>query len=385
MQNINVCCKSRACTVRGPPGALVAHCRRGTRCHVSRLTPLLAKLKESLLKGGLSPETLNMLTYGGPTVDVSDSCNSVAGHEKPMTFSEPSGSPTGQRRGASAGNYRQTGYDDDDNSDEEDDEVLLRSHETNGNLDYGGSSISTESSPSPADQRTVLLRGLPDKVTHKDIVDVMRGGALLHIYLRAREHSASVSFVEEPDAQEFLNHCKTYGLYVGGKRTEVLWNDRQFYLPPYVRAKVKNGASRNLVIYNVKPNVTEDYIRRDLEHIHNLIVITVTFKLGNAYISTNSIHNALFARSCMMSRLTYKGMRIGFTPDECTGPLVKAPTGPKSEVQAAVKKPAAVPNRFQLLSMEEADNDDSDQDGVSNGLHGLSLDGTNWADRRISA
>lgn len=167
-----------------------------------------------------------MLTYGGPTVDSSDSCNSVAGHEKPMTLSETSGSPTEKRRGASAGNYRQAGFDDDDNSDEDDDEVLLRSHEVNENFDYGGSSRSTESSPSPADQRTVLLRGLPDKVTHKDIVDVMRGGALLHIYLRAREHSASVSFVKETDAQEFLNHCKTYGLYVGGKRVSTLNPER---------------------------------------------------------------------------------------------------------------------------------------------------------------
>ena len=78
-------------------------------------------------------------------------------------------------------------------------------------------------------------------------------------------------------------------------------------------------------------------------------------------------------------------MRIGFTPDECTGPLVKGPTGPKSEVQAAVKKPAAIPNRFQLLSMEEADDDESDQDGVANALHGLSLDGSGWTGRRISA
>ena len=165
---------------------------------------------------------LQTLTYGGPTVDTSDSCNSVAGHETPMTSSETPGSPAEQRRGASAGKYRLAGFDDDDNSDEEDDEAILRSHENNGNVDYGGSSRSTESSPSPADQRTVLLRNLPDRVTHQDIVDVMRGGALLHIYLRAREHSASVSFVEEADAQEFLDHCKTHGLYVGGKRVSTL-------------------------------------------------------------------------------------------------------------------------------------------------------------------
>jgi hypothetical protein len=143
---------------------------------------------------------------------------------------------------------------------------------------------------------------------------------------------------------------------------EVSWNDRQFYLPPFVRAKINNGASRNLVIYKVNPHITEWLIRKDLDHIHNLIVITVKFKHGNAYISTNSVHNALFARSCMMSRLTYKGMKIAFYPDGCTEPLAKVPIRLKKEVQVPSKKSVSALNRFQLLSPDGVEEDASDHE-----------------------
>ncbi|KAH8424526.1 RNA-binding protein [Aspergillus melleus] len=245
------------------------------------------------------------------------------------------------------------------------------------------SSRTTGSCAGITDRRTILIRGLPDRVTHKDLVENMRGGALLHIYLRARERTASISFVEEADAQGFYQHVKDYGFYVAGKRVEVLWNDRQFYMPPFVRAKINNGASRNIMLFNVNPNITEGLIRKDLDHIHNLIVVAVKFKNGNAYISTNSVHNALFARSCMMSRLTYKGMRIGFYPDECNQPLVKIPTAPKKDAQAGVKKPASIPNRFQLLSLDGGDEEDSDG---SEGLNGTPLgSGIRWADNRVLA
>lgn len=117
-----------------------------------------------------------------------------------------------------------------------------------------------------------------------------------------------------------------------------------------------------MVIYNVNPNITEDLIRKDMEHIHNLIVISVKFKHGNAYISTNSVHNALFARSCMMSRLTYKGMKIAFYPDECAEPLSSIPTGPKKV--AAPKKPIPLPNRFHLLSMDGSEDEETEDHGA---------------------
>lgn len=169
-------------------------------------------------------------------------------------------------------------------------------------------------------KRTILLANLPDAVTHTDIVDVVRGGMLLDIYLRTNDRTASVSFLEEAHAQEFFRHVKRHDLYIRGKRVcslqtgqslgpslinlqvEIRWSDRQFILPGHVANKIAMGATRNLVILNRNPKLTEDAIREDLDHIHNLVVIWVKFVGQNTHISTNSVHNAMFARTCMMSR-----------------------------------------------------------------------------------
>lgn len=85
--------------------------------------------------------------------------------------------------------------------------------------DHDDSSRSEASAATPTDQRTVMIRNLPDRVTYRDVVDAVKsGGALVHVYLRARERIASVSFVEEAAARSFLQHSNTHGLLVAGKR-----------------------------------------------------------------------------------------------------------------------------------------------------------------------
>lgn len=69
-----------------------------------------------------------------------------------------------------------------------------------------------------AEQRTIVLKNLSERITHKDIVDIIRGGALLDIYLRANERTASVSFVEGAAAQNFMNYAKRNDIYIHGKR-----------------------------------------------------------------------------------------------------------------------------------------------------------------------
>lgn len=69
-----------------------------------------------------------------------------------------------------------------------------------------------------AEQRTIIIKNLSDRVTHKDIVDIIRGGAVLDIYLRSNDKTASVSFVEGTAAQAFMNYAKRNDIYIHGKR-----------------------------------------------------------------------------------------------------------------------------------------------------------------------
>ncbi|CAG8962115.1 hypothetical protein HYFRA_00005158 [Hymenoscyphus fraxineus] len=235
----------------------------------------------------------------------------------------------------------------------------------------GGSNV--ESQPKSRRQydkfakRTVLLANLHEATTHADIVDAVRGGMLLDLYLRGGDRTASVSFLEEADAHEFFRHCKANDLYVRGKRVDVRWNDRQFILPGHVANKIAIGATRNLVILNRTPRHTEEMIRDDLEHIHNLVVIKVVFDNHNAYISTNSVHNAMFARTCMMSRAVYKSSKIEWDTDECAGPF-EPRRQPTTNSKEAAKKEVPLTNRFQLLSMDGDDESFENDDEIVSGM-----------------
>ena len=76
------------------------------------------------------------------------------------------------------------------------------------------------------EQRTILIKNLSDRVTHKDIVDIVRGGAVLDIYLRSNDRSASLSFVEGAAAQAFMNYAKRNDIYIHGKRVSLTLSHR---------------------------------------------------------------------------------------------------------------------------------------------------------------
>ena len=121
----------------------------------------------------------------------------------------------------------------------------------------------------------------------------------------------------------------------------------------------------------------EPQIRNDMEHIHNLVIIDVRVRSGDAYISMNSVHNALFARTCMMSRKEYKGCKIEFFPDECDVPLppgqAKRQYSRKVSGQSEpVKKKAPITNRFDMLNIDGTDGSSDEEnrtpsDGDSDG------------------
>ena len=148
------------------------------------------------------------------------------------------------------------------------------------------------------------------------------------------------------------------------------------------------------MIRNIQPSITEDRLREDLDHIHNLIIIDITFRHGDAYLELNSIHNALFARTCMMSRAMYKGMRIEWYPDECAQPLPKPLSAAKKENSAPAppKKANVMMNRFQMLNLDGGGTDDgssSEEDNDTSILSEVSEMHVNhsspWGTRTVAA
>lgn len=72
------------------------------------------------------------------------------------------------------------------------------------------------------EDRSVVLRGLSPFTTLADIAKVIRGGLVLNVFLRPRNRTAHVSFVDPIAAEKFIIHSKRSDIYIKGKRVCVI-------------------------------------------------------------------------------------------------------------------------------------------------------------------
>ncbi|OAL39363.1 hypothetical protein AYO20_01233 [Fonsecaea nubica] len=199
-------------------------------------------------------------------------------------------------------------------------------------------------------RRSLVILGLSPATTLHSIAQVLRGGAILQMYLRRQDCSAHVSFVDPKAADNFYHYARTNDIYVAGDRVDIRWDHRQTQVQPSFADFVQLlSRTRNLVIRSASPEMTEDSIRADLEHIHHLDVVDLFFRDGHAHISLNSIKSAHTAKNCMLSRQKYMRSRIDFYPDECARPLPRADLNLRQNPSAV--NPAGVfhNNRFAVL------------------------------------
>ncbi|KAF8427873.1 hypothetical protein EV426DRAFT_529147 [Tirmania nivea] len=211
-------------------------------------------------------------------------------------------------------------------------------------------------------KRTIYLTKLPDRVTYAQIFSVIRGGIVVDVWMKPSDHAASVSFVDCSAAENFYQFTRKNDIYIDGKRINVEWREpsRQFVILNNIMSAISRGATRNLLLSKVPPSLTEERIREDLDHIHNLHVEKIEMEGGSVLVNLNSVCVALFARTCLMSRSSYKGVKIEFTADECAERL---PTPERKNFERKkVQEKAAPKNRFDILTMAEEGEDENGEE-----------------------
>jgi hypothetical protein len=340
-------------------------------------------LKSALFRGGLPAETLQvLLTETDETVDASSHVSNDNLHAQNTQDalnwrdrSSQNSNEDGQFNPSEASHRHPQGPNNEGAYNSPRSPSVFSS-------EYGNNGAVTQqrAKPSSNEQRTLFISNLPYNATHKDLTRIIRGGRLLDIHVR-KDNSAAVTFVE--GAAEFLDYATKKGIEMNGHRLEVRWADRQFHLPDHVASKIAHGSTRNLIVRGAASKLSGNRIRDDMEHIHNLVVVDISFQKEDVFISLNSVHNALYARSCMMSRLPYKGSRIEFYPDECAEtlpkPIALRKTSNGFQKSQTRNKAGAKTNIYALLEMDpsEASSDEEECGPLHSPGFGVSLD---WPD-----
>ncbi|KAK2014700.1 hypothetical protein LZ32DRAFT_603098 [Colletotrichum eremochloae] len=342
-----------------------------------------SNLRRNLMRGGVAEETLAVLTSDesnwdedsagqqteAPTLaDPQDATQRPVNKPRVTMIAAVRGTQSNlYNRKLSAPQSVKQGWADDEPTTRDISEATASPMEAGHGIVHPDSRLSVRPQLERMTTRTIIMSNLAEGTTHADVTDVVRGGQLLDIFLRTHDRSAQVSFLHGSDARAFLEHTRRHDLYIRHKRVDVRWGDRQFILPGHVASKIETGATRNLVVRRCDPSLTEEGIRDDLEHIHNLVVVQVTFRGDNCHIGTNSVHNAMFARTCMMSRQKYKRSRIEWDADECAQPLgVTQAHRVQSNVLSSKRLMNPMVNRFEVLTL---DGNDNDEENMSPGYH----------------
>ncbi|PNP43229.1 hypothetical protein THARTR1_11127 [Trichoderma harzianum] len=217
-------------------------------------------------------------------------------------------------------------------------------------FDHAPTSLNLAQEPS---FRSVQLLNIPEDATYAEITAVVRGGILFEISVMRRSSTVVITFAETAAAEAYYTHVRNNYLYLKNRKIDIRWSDRFQVLHDHFAKRITNGATRNLVLRNCSASHSEASIRHDLDHIHGLEIVSITFYGGTCRISTNSVPSAMYARTCMMSRLKYKSSRLEWDADECGQPLGQVPFIPRLKAPsraAAARRSASSGNRFQILA-----------------------------------
>ncbi|KAJ4151264.1 hypothetical protein LMH87_011975 [Akanthomyces muscarius] len=316
-------------------------------------------LCQHLIRGGVDTDTIEILSKNHDPQDYeNDSFNRSGSPDDGQTDSSPTSTVVNYRgRSHSTGGHHYPVRKhtclapESDTESEVFSESIISNDRSSLDPDDSASVVATRHSYEQNARRTLQLSDLPPSTSRADVVAVVRGGPVVDIYFNFKEQRVSVSFVHGDHARKYYDYAQASGVYIRGSIINVSWSIRQFILAPYVSQQLRGGASRNLVVRHYDRRITAESIRADLEHIHNLSVINVEFSGLDCYISINSITAASFARTCMMSRLPYKGSRIEWAPDECMKSLGQLKS--KIGMRTCMAQTRANLNRFSLLDIGE--------------------------------
>lgn len=112
-------------------------------------------------------------------------------------------------------------------------------------------------------------------------------------------------------------------------------------------------------------------IREDMEHIHNLVILDVKLQGNDVIVYTNSIQLLGYARTCMMSRMPYKNLKMDYHEDDCAAPLPQR-VRPNffNAVQPTPQSRLRLQESANLFDILNAEGTEDDGDGDNLDRHG---------------
>ncbi|KAJ1918625.1 hypothetical protein H4219_002498 [Mycoemilia scoparia] len=202
----------------------------------------------------------------------------------------------------------------------------------------------------PMQNRCVYLGNLHPDTTSEDLCNSIRGGILQHIRHIKDKRIAFATFIDPNSAALFLQLAQAMpqGLVVKNRRLRVSWGKSSVPVPQQVLMAVSSGASRNMYLGMLSPEVSEEQLRSDFEIFGEIELVNLLRDKRCGFVNFTDISSAIQAVEAMRSSdqevklpngavfkkpQGYADVRVNYGKDRCGNqPRIPKPASGEEQV-----------------------------------------------------
>lgn len=158
-----------------------------------------------------------------------------------------------------------------------------------------GSQMQMGSGIGSSESRTVYLGNIPQDTTAEELLGHVRSGQIESVRLLADRNCAFISFLDGSSAVHFHSDAILKKLSIRGQDVKIGWG-KPSHIPSVVAVAVQqSGASRNVYLGNLPPEITEEEIREDLGQFGTIDTVKLVREKNIGFVHYLTISSAVKA------------------------------------------------------------------------------------------
>ncbi|ODV94006.1 hypothetical protein PACTADRAFT_51744 [Pachysolen tannophilus NRRL Y-2460] len=168
-----------------------------------------------------------------------------------------------------------------------------------------------------APSRTVYLGNIPSDITPKELLDHVRSGVIENVKILPAKNCAFISFLDESSALLFHSDAILKRLTIKQNDIRIGWGKNSQLQPVVLNAVNRYGATRNVYLGNLSPDITEEELENDLKDFGPIDTIKIIPEKKIAFVHFTSILTAIRLVQNLPINEKYQDKKIFYGKDRC--------------------------------------------------------------------
>lgn len=169
----------------------------------------------------------------------------------------------------------------------------------------------------PANHATDILGNLPAQASVDELLSQVRFGPIESVKILPEKSCAFISFLDPAVASAFHSDLVLRKINLHDQELKVGWGKPSTVPPVILNAVQQHGASRNVYLGGLPPDMTEEKLRDDLARYGFIDQVKLVRDKSIGFVHFLSIATALRVVTTLPQEPEWQGRRVNFGKDRC--------------------------------------------------------------------